>query len=312
MSYFLGLVPTILTIGTIYALAAAGYTLIHAATRQFHLAIGALYMLGAYAAFIGFALLDILGASSTIAVLAGALGIAIVISAIGGGALKALSLERPVAGGNPTAPLVASIGVWIASAEAIRLLHESHTMFVPPVLTGRFVARLGGHLLVVPMPVMLVFPLGIVAWAVTGWIVKRSDFGRALRAVADDPGMARLLGISVARTVTLTFMLGAALTGLAGALSVERYGAVWPYMGLLLGLKAITAAIIGGVGSLAGALVAGFGIAAAETWWTAYVSGDYRDVAVFVLLVLALIFRPDGIFARPVIDPVTGAGGARR
>jgi branched-chain amino acid transport system permease protein len=312
MSYFLGLVPTILTIGTIYALAAAGYTLIHAATRQFHLALGALYMLGAYAAFIGFTLLDILGVTGAVAILAGAMAVALVASAVGGAALKAMSLVRPVPGGNPTAPLVASIGVWIASAEAARLLHESHTLFVPPVLSGRLVARLGGHLLVVPVPVVLVFPVGIAAWALTGWAVKRSRYGRALRAVADDPGMARLLGISVARTVTLTFMLGAVLTGLAGALSVERYGAVWPYMGLLLGLKAITAAVIGGVGSLAGALVAAFGIAAAETWWTAYVAGDYRDVAVFVLLVLALIFRPDGLFARPVLDPVAGAGGARR
>ncbi|MCW5774129.1 MAG: branched-chain amino acid ABC transporter permease, partial [Rhodospirillaceae bacterium] len=156
------------------------------------------------------------------------------------------------------------------------------------------------------------FPLGLAACAMAALLVARSRFGRALRAVADDPGMARLLGISVERTILATFILGAALTGFAGALTVERYGSVWPYMGFSLGLKAIAAAVIGGVGSLGGALVAAFVIAAAETWWTAYVAGDYRDVAVFVLLVAALIFRPDGLFARPVVDPVSGAGGARR
>lgn len=312
MSYFLGLVPTILTIGTIYALAATGYTLVHAATRQFHLALGALYTLGAYVSFIGFALLDILGATAATAVLAGAMALGIGVAAVGGAALKAASLHRPLAGANPTAPLVASLGIWIASAEAVRLLHESHTLFVPPVVAGAFMTRIAGELLVVPLPALLVFPLGIAAWGLAARIVARSRYGRALRAVADDPAMARLLGISVERIVLATFLLGAALTGFAGALAVERYGAVWPYMGFALGLKAIAAAVIGGVGSLAGALVAGFAIAALETWWTAYVAGDYRDVAVFALLVVALIFRPDGLFARPVVDPVSGAGGARR
>lgn len=317
MGYFLGLLPTILTVGAIYALAASGYTLIHAATRQFHLALGALFTLGGYVTFIAFTLLDILGATSPSAIVAGALLLALVVAAVGGIGLHAFTLIQPGRGAagafaNPTAPLVVTVGLGIAAAEIARMLHESHTLFVPPTVPGVLMLRLGGESLVMPLRLLLVFPLGVAAWIAAGAIVRRSRFGRALRAVSDDPGMARLLGISVERVVLATFMLGAALTGFAGALSVERYGAVWPYMGLILGLKAIAAAVIGGIGSLTGALVAAFGIAAVETLWTAYVAGDYRDVAVFVLLVLALIFRPDGLFARPVVEPVSGAGGARR
>ena len=314
MAYFLGLLPTILTVGAIYALAASGYTLIHAATRQFHLALGALFTLGGYVTFIAFTLFDILGATSPAAIVAGALLMALAVAAVGGIALHAFTLIQPAgaAGANPTAPLVVTVGLGIAAAEIVRMLHESHTLFVPPTVAGVVMLRLGGESIVMPLRLLLVFPLALAAWIVAGALVRRSRFGRALRAVSDDPAMARLLGISVERVVLATFMLGAALTGFAGALSVERYGAVWPYMGLLLGLKAIAAAVIGGIGSLSGALVAAFGIAAAETLWTAYVAGDYRDVAVFALLVLALIFRPDGLFARPVVEPVSGAGGARR
>jgi branched-chain amino acid transport system permease protein len=312
VSYFLGLLPTVLTLGTIYALAAGGYTLVHAATRQFHLAVGALYALGAYATFTAFALLDIFGVTMAFAIVAGALAIALAAAAAGGAALHAFTLIRPGAGANPTAPLVVTVGLGIAAAEAVRMLHESHTLFAPPVIAGLFMARVGGEVLTVPLRALLVFPLGLAAWLLAGALVRRSRFGRALRAVADDPGMARLLGIAVERVVLATFVLGAALLGFAGALAVERYGAVWPYMGLLLGLKAIAAAIIGGIGSLLGAAIAGFAVAAVETFWTGYVAGDYRDVAVFVLLILALIFRPDGLFARPVVEPIAGAGGARR
>lgn len=311
MAYLLGLVPTILTLGTIYALAASGYTLIHAVTRRFHLAVGALFALGAYVCFIAFAMLDILGVQSALAIVGAAAAIALAASAAGGAALHAFHLVRPGAGANPTAPLVVTVGLLIASAEAIRLLHESHTLFLPPPLTGTAMIRAGGELFVVPVRVLAVFPVGLAAWIAAALLLARSRLGRAVRAVADDPGMARLLGISVDRTVLCAFVVGGLLAGFAGMLSTERYGAVWPYMGLLLGLKAIAAAIIGGIGSLGGALVVGFVIAGVETLWTAYVSGEYRDIALFALLVLALIFRPDGLFARPVVDPISGPGGAR-
>ncbi len=123
--------------------------------------------------------------------------------------------------------------------------------------------------------------------------------------------MAALAGVATGRTVGLAFTLGAALAGIAGALTVVRYGVVGPYMGVVVGLKALTAAVVGGVGSVRGAVFGGFLVGAVETGWAAWFPSDYRELVVFALLVAVLIFRPDGLFARPRVERIPGVGGAR-
>ncbi len=309
MAYLLQQIPTILTIGSLYALAACGYTLIHAVTRQFNLALGAIYVAGGYAAFISITLLDILGWPLGLAMFAATLLAGAAVAASAGAALHSLPLPNATGRGNPAAPLVTTIGLWIACAEAVRLLHRSNTLFTPSPLPGR--VNLGADW-AVPLGQVAVLPCAAIALGGCWWLVARTSIGRSIRAVADDARMAPLLGLSIRRVVGFAFVLGGVLAGFAGALAVVRYGAVWPYMGLVFGLKALTAAVIGGIGSVAGAIAGALIIAVLETLWSAYLAGDYRDIAVFALLIAVLIFRPDGLFARPAGDASSGPGGARR
>ncbi len=311
MTYLLQQLPTLATVGSLYALAAAGYTLIHAVTRQFNLAAGAFYILGAYAAFIAATLLDILGAVLGVVLFAAAFAAGTVVAGAAGIASLPLTGSRRPVRANPVAPLVTTIGLWIATAESVRLLHESHIVFLFNPVPGS-ITVLSGADIVMPLRQVWVMPTIVLALGGLIWLHRRTSAGRMLRAVADDPAMAPLLGISVTRTVAIGCALGAALLGLAGALAVLRYGAAWPYMGLLFGLKAIAAAAIGGIGSIGGAIGGGALIAALETLWSAYLPGDYRDVVVLALLAITLIFRPDGLFVRPALDTAPGAGAARR
>ncbi len=303
--------PTLVTVGGLYALAASGYTLIHAVTRQFNLAAGALYIVGAYAAFIAATLLDILGAALGLAMFCGALAVGIAVAAAAGAAFKPLTTGRATARANPVAPLVTTIGLWIVAAESVRMLHESHIVFLFNPVPGSVAVTIGSEI-VMPWRQALLLPVIVLALSAFAWLHRSTAVGRGLRAVADDPGTAALLGVSVARIAGVGCALGAALLGLAGALAVLRYGAAWPYMGLVFGLKAIAAAVIGGIGSIGGAIGGGVLIAALETLWSAYLPGDYRDIVVFALLALTLIFRPDGLFVRPTPDAAPGAGAARR
>lgn len=309
MGYLLQQLPTVLALGSLYALAACGYTLIHATTRQFNLAIGAVYVAGGYAAFIAMTLLDVAGLAFGFGMYAATLAIGVAVAGASGAALHPLSAPDAKRQRNPVAPLVATVGLWIAAAEGVRLLSHSHTLFAPSPLPGQVSL---GAALTMPLAQAAILPVAALALGALLWVVARTSLGRSLRAVADDAAMAALLGHSPARTVAIAYVLGAGLIGLAGALAAARYGAVWPYMGLVFGLKAIAAAVIGGIGSPAGAILGAVLIAATETLWSAYLAGDYRDIVVLALLVGTLIFRPDGLLSRPVSDAAAGAGGARR
>jgi branched-chain amino acid transport system permease protein len=135
-------------------------------------------------------------------------------------------------------------------------------------------------------------------------LIARTALGRAQRACEQDRVMAGLLGINVDRTISLTFVMGAALASVAGLMFVVYYGVIDFYIGFLAGIKAFTAAVLGGIGSLPGAMLGGLLIGLIETFWSAYFTIEYKDVAAFAILVLVLIFRPNGLLGRPEIEKV--------
>jgi len=135
-------------------------------------------------------------------------------------------------------------------------------------------------------------------------LISRTALGRAQRACEQDRTMAELLGINVDRTISLTFVSGAALASVAGIMFVLYYGVIDFYIGFLAGIKAFTAAVLGGIGSLPGAMLGGLLIGLIETFWSAYFTIEYKDVAAFTILVLVLIFRPNGLLGRPEIEKV--------
>lgn len=309
--YLLQQCLTLVSLAALYALIAIGYSLTHTVTRQFNLAHGGLVAIGAYAALIALVFGYSQGALAPLAFLLLA-GAGLVTAATWGWAMHRL-IYRPLARDPGFAPLVATIGLSIAIAEGIRLLQQSGTLFVRPVLrvrltffaeTGFPVVVTGGHAAVLAVSGLALAVL-FVAHGRTGW-------GRALRAVADDPGMAALVGLSPGRIAGGAFLVAGALAGLAGGMIIVRYGVASPYMGLLLGLKGLTAAIVGGIGSPRGALAGAVLLATVETVWQVGFPGDYKEVAVFALLVIALIFRPDGLVARPVVETAPGIGAVGR
>ena len=136
------------------------------------------------------------------------------------------------------------------------------------------------------------------------WFVGATRYGKAMRATAQDPDAARLMGIDVDRTISLTFVMGAALAAVAGLMATLYYGVIDFFIGFLAGVKAFTAAVLGGIGSLPGAMLGGLLIGLIEAFWSAYFSIEYKDVATFTILVLVLIFRPTGLLGKPEIEKV--------
>jgi branched-chain amino acid transport system permease protein len=208
------------------------------------------------------------------------------------------------------AALVSGTGLLIFFAELVRLLQSSGPRYHPPALSDAFTLPIGTSF---PVTLsgndLLVVALTLAALLVTFRLYRRSLLGMWIRACADDRGMAAMVGIDPNRTIALALMLAGALAGLGGFLTLANYGVITPYMGWSMGLKALTAAVIGGVGSLRGAVLGAFLIAGLETFWSAWFALEYRDVIVFAVLIMALIFRPSGLFARPEPDRTPGVGG---
>ena len=136
------------------------------------------------------------------------------------------------------------------------------------------------------------------------WLITRTSFGRQQRACEQDRTMTALLGINVDRTISLTFMLGAALAAVAGVMVTVYYGVVDFFIGFLAGIKAFTAAVLGGIGSLPGAMLGGLLIGLIESFWAAYLWAEYKDVATFGILCLVLMLRPSGLLGRPEVEKV--------
>lgn len=310
MPYLLQQLIIAATTGCIYALIALGYTLVHGVVRQFNLAHGAVYMIGAFGAAIPLTLLGILGVSFVPALLAAAF-CAAVLTAAAYGLLIGRLIYRPLRLATGVAPLIATIGLSIFLAEYIRLLQQSGVLWLRPIIPGGFVfspasrfpvALTYGHVLIVGVTASFM----LAAWRLRAG----SRFGREQRACAQDIRMAALSGVNVDRVIALTFVLSAALAGAAGALVTVRYGVIDPYMGFVMGIKGLTAAIVGGIGSAAGAVLGGLLIGALESLWGAYFPGDYTDIVVFSTLILVLVFRPNGLLVRPVIERIPGPGSS--
>lgn len=295
-SYLLQQTINGLSVGCVYALLALAFTMVFAVTRAINLAFGPLYTAGAFV---------------LVAVAAGPgmqLGLPAVLTAgvatglatgAAAGWLMARTIFEPTRRAVSTVPLIASIGLAVALQEWIRLSQGPRTRYLLlsdattwPLVTGTGfdVVVSKGHVAVGAATITL----GAMLW----WLDRRSTFGRAQRACAQDLGMAELLGVDVARTVRLTFVLAGAMVAVGGVFAAAQYGVVTFKMGALIGLKGLTAAILGGIGSAPGAVLGGFVVALTEAWTAGYVGSEWREVAVFALLVIILAVRPQGLLGR--------------
>ena len=293
-----------LTLGAVYGLIAIGYTMVYGIIGMINFAHGDIYMVSAFIAVTGFTLLTAFGVESVAFALLVVLAVAVLFTSVYGWAVERLAY-RPLRGATRLAPLISAIGMSIFLQNMVQLTQGARVKPIPPMITGGvdlltvdgFTARLSySQVLIVLVTVALL--------AGFTWLITRTSFGRQQRACEQDRTMTALLGIDVDRTISLTFMLGAALAAVAGVMVTMYYGVVDFYIGFVAGIKAFTAAVLGGIGSLPGAMLGGLLIGLIEAFWSNYLSAEYKDVATFSILILVLLFRPSGLLGRPEVEKV--------
>jgi branched-chain amino acid transport system permease protein len=305
MDLFLQQLINGLTLGSIYGLIAIGYTMVFGIIGMVNFAHGDVFMLSAFIALIIFVVLtQLLGVTS--------LPLAFVVVLIGAMALTALwnwAIERvayrPLRGSFRLAPLISAIGMSIFLSNFVQVVQGPRNKTIPPLFDDVIHLTQGGSY-DVTLSYKQILIVAVTAVLLLGfwYLVQKTSLGRAQRACEQDRRMAALLGVDVDRTISLTFVIGAALAAVAGVLYMSYYGVVNFADGFIPGVKAFTAAVLGGIGSLPGAVLGGLLIGLIEVFWSAYFSTDYKDVAAFSILAITLIFMPSGLLGRPEIEKV--------
>ncbi|MGU3540083.1 branched-chain amino acid ABC transporter permease [Methylobacterium sp. A54F] len=294
-----------LTLGSIYGLIAIGYTMVFGIIGMVNFAHGDVFMVSSFIALIAFLILTAwLGVSSLALAFLIVLVVSMALTALWGWAIERVAY-RPLRGSFRLAPLISAIGVSIFLSNFVQVAQGARNKPTPPMLNGGFTLfEEGGYAVTLSYKQCLIMVVTAVLLTGFWYLVQRTPFGRAQRACEQDRKMAALLGIDVDRTISLTFVLGAALAAVAGVLYLMYYGVVSFSDGFVPGVKAFTAAVLGGIGSLPGAVLGGLIIGLIETFWSAYFSIEYKDVAAFSILAIVLIFMPSGILGRAEVEKV--------
>jgi branched-chain amino acid transport system permease protein len=304
MAYFLQQLINGLTLGSIYGLIAIGYTMVYGIIGMINFAHGEIYMIGAFIALISFLVLGALGIGYVPLALLVMLLVTMAFTAAYGWTVERLAY-RPLRHSFRLAPLISAIGMSIFLQNYVQLLQGARVKALPPVVQGGFtLMQSGGFSVQVSYLQIFILVLTVALMAGFSLLIGATPLGRAQRACEQDMTMAALLGIDVDRTISMTFIIGAALAAVAGLMVTLYYGVIDFFIGFLAGVKAFTAAVLGGIGSLPGAMLGGLLIGLIEAFWSGYFSVEYKDVSVFVILVLVLIFRPTGLLGRPDVEKV--------
>jgi branched-chain amino acid transport system permease protein len=283
-----------LVLASFYVTLASAYALLQGVTNRIVLSFGDFAMFGAFAAVYA-ALWAMLGAYAVAAIIAIGLAAAVIAS----GALGLISHAQvfaPVLRAPGQAVMIASIGLSILLQETMRLQSAAHDQWLPQLYPGHAVA-LGGSGFPVRLGIMQMISvlLGFTATILVFACMRFTRAGRMWRACAQNPRLAELSGVDTANVLRLTFVASGALAGISGSVIALAYGGVSFHMGLVLGFKAMFAAIIGGFGTISGALAGGILLAAIEIFWTAAFPLAYRDVAVFAIVIAILVLKPEGV-----------------
>ena len=287
-------------VGSFYALVALGYSMVYGIIRLLNFAHGDIYMLGA---FTGFGLLSAGGGG--LANLGTPALVLVLIPAMLASGLAGLLLERvayrPLRGAPRLSALITAVGASFAIEYGMRIAAGPDPQVYPVRLAGKPLTVLNARLTAEQLTLV---GIALALMATLNYLVMRTGTGRAMRAVAMDPKGAQLMGIDVDRVIAWTFFLGSALAGAAGVMSGAYYGKVDFLMGFIIGLKAFTAAVIGGIGNLRGAMLGGLTLGLLESFGTDWLGGQWRDVFAFGFLILFLTLRPTGILGERVVERV--------
>jgi branched-chain amino acid transport system permease protein len=293
-----------LTLGAVYGLIAIGYTMVYGIIGMINFAHGDIYMVSAFIAVTAFTILAAADVTSVPLALTIVLLVAVVLTSAFGWTVERTAY-RPLRGSTRLAPLISAIGMSIFLQNMVQVTQGARVKPIPPVIEGGFqIMKTGDFAVTISYAQIMIILVTVGLMVGFTYLITKTSFGRQQRACEQDRTMTGLLGINVDRTISLTFMLGAALAAVAGVMVTVYYGVVDFYIGFVAGIKAFTAAVLGGVGSLPGAMLGGLIIGLVEAFWSAYLSAEYKDVATFTILILVLMFRPSGLLGRPEVEKV--------
>ncbi len=300
MDYFIELFFSGLTRGSIYALIALGYTMVYGIIGLINFAHGEIYMIGAFTSFIIATVLSIYGFPLlAIIVLAGFA--AIIWSSAYGYTVEKLAY-KPLRHAPRLSPLISAIGMSIFLQNYILLAQTSDFLAFPELIPDFDFMEPYAH--IVGSTDIVILATTTIAMLALTLLIKFSRIGKAMRATSQDRTMAMLVGINVDRVISMTFIIGSALAAIGGMLIATHIGQINFMIGFIAGIKAFTAAVLGGIGSIPGAVLGGFVLGLTESFATGYVSSDYEDVFAFGLLVFILLFKPSGLLGKADIQKV--------
>ncbi|MDV7338665.1 branched-chain amino acid ABC transporter permease LivH [Terasakiella sp. A23] len=304
MEYFTQQLINGVTLGSIYGLIAIGYTMVYGIIGMINFAHGEIYMIGAFVSMITFLILTLLGGLWLPLALLVALIMSMLFTSIWGWTVERMAY-RPLRGSFRLAPLISAIGMSIFLQNLVQVLQGARVKPLQPLISGGFeIMEKDGFTVTISYLQIFIIILTIVLMTIFTLIINKTSLGRAQRATEQDRTMAALIGVNVDRTISTTFVMGAALAAVAGLMVTLYYGVIDFFIGFLAGMKAFTAAVLGGIGSLPGAMLGGLLIGLIEAFWSGYFTIEYKDVAAFSILVLVLIFRPTGLLGKPEIEKV--------
>lgn len=304
MEYFVQQIINGLTLGSIYGLIAIGYTMVFGIIGMVNFAHGDVFMVSTFIALIFYLILtQILGLGSLLFSLLLVMFAGMFLTSLWNWTIERMAY-RPLRGSFRLAPLISAIGMSIFLMNFVQVTQGPRNKPLPPLLNEVMVFQTGGGTIVLSYRQILIMVATVILLSAFWYVVKYTPLGRAQRACEQDRQMAALLGVNVDRTISITFVMGAALAAVAGVMYMLYYGVVNFADGFVPGIKAFTAAVLGGIGSLPGAVLGGLLIGLIEVLWSAYFSIDYKDVAAFSILAITLIFLPSGILGRPEVEKV--------
>ena len=304
MAYFVQQLINGMTLGSIYGLIAIGYTMVYGIIGMINFAHGEIYMIGAFIAIVTFLALGLIGLTFVPLVLVITLVVSMLFTAVYGWTLERIAY-RPLRGAPRLAPLISAIGMSIFLQNYVQILQGARVKPMQPMFNGGIdIMQSGDFVVTLSYLQILIMLLTVVLMTVFSLLIGRTQLGRAQRACEQDRAMAALVGVNVNKTIALTFVVGASLAAVAGVLVTLYWGVIDFFIGFLAGLKAFTAAVLGGIGSLPGAMLGGLLLGLIEAFWSGYFSVEYKDVASFAILILVLIFMPYGLLGTPEIEKV--------
>jgi len=294
MEYFLDIFLGGLTRGSIYALIALGYTMVYGIIELINFAHGEIYMIGAFTALIVASVLTLLG-FNTVAVFLLAIVIAVIYSCCYGFTIEKIAY-KPLRTAPRLSALISAIGMSLFLQNYVLLAQTSDFLRFPKLIPDFAFWEPYAH--IITFQEVVIFVTTAIVMVFLTFLIKFTRVGKAMRATSQDKVMAALSGINVNRVISVTFIVGSGTAAIGGVLIASHIGMINFYMGFIAGIKAFVAAVLGGIGSIPGAVLGSFVLGWTESFATGYVSSDYEDVFAFLFLVFILIFRPAGILGK--------------